>query len=173
MTLAELLAIARWADGHATFTLDVPLFGGGIKFEVLADHDRALTERTAETVRQVQALDASDMARIVEVVWDNYVLNMETTGYGLEVREGQTETEANLDDFGIHDAATAYARTTLKYCLIIEDKQSEYTANYATLFMDNEWETHGVDIVIRNGRVVGGGENGLWIGQFEPDADKA
>ncbi len=104
MTLTELLALAHWSDGLADFTVDVPLFGRPVKFTVAAARDGALSERTAETVRQVQALVASDLAGIHQVVWDNYMLNMEVVSYGLDVREGQTETEANIESFGVRDA---------------------------------------------------------------------
>ena len=169
MTLAELLALAHWSDGLATLSVDVPLFGRPVKFTVAAAREGALSERTAETVRQVRALGASDLARIHQVVWDNYLLNMEVVGYGVDVREGQTETEANIESFGVRDAAAAYAGTTLRYCWIDEENQASYAANYATLQMDNEWESHGVNVVIRDGRVAGGGEDGIWVGQFEPD----
>ena len=171
MTLAELHALAHWEDGNATFAVDVPLFGREVEFTVMGAHDGVLGKRTAETVRQVQGLGASDMARLLEVVWENCLLNVEVSSYGFDVREGRTETEANLEAFNVHDAASAYARTRLKYCLIDEEDQTTFAANYAVLFMDNAWETHGLDVVVRNGRIVGGGENGVWLGRFEPHAD--
>jgi len=36
--------------------------------------------------------------------------------------------------------------------------------------MIDEWETHGLDVVVRDGRVVGGGKNGLGVGRVEPPA---
>lgn len=172
MTITQLLALAHWEDGNATFSIDVPLFGGPIEFIVFAEHDGVLAERTVETVRQVQALGPSDLERLLEVVWENCLLNCEVSSYGFDVKPSQTETEANLEAFGVHDAASAWARTRLKYCRIGEDDQEAFAANYAVLFMDNEWETHGLDVVVRDGRIVGGGENGVWLGRFEPKADQ-
>jgi len=168
MTLADLPARARWEDKLATFAVDVPLFGRPIEFQVAAARAGELSDRTIETVRQVQALGESDLARVLEVVWENCLLNVESSSYGFEVREGRTETEASLEAFGVHDAASAWARTRLRYCWIAEDDQVTFAANYATLLVSNEWETHGLDIVVRDGRVVGGGENGVWLGRFEP-----
>ena len=172
MTLADLNALARWEDGSATFAVDVPLFGGAVDFTVAAARDGVLSERTAQTVRQVQALGPADHARLLEVVWENCLLNVEGSSYGFDIRDGQTETEANLEAIGVHDAASALARTRLRYCRIDEEDQSTFTANYAVFFMDNAWETHGLDVVVRDGRVVGGGENGVWLGRFEPPAGK-
>ena len=170
LTRDGLLARATWKDeNQLEFTLPVPVFGGDMKCFVWTREPGRVSDRTVHTFAQLQVLDAGQLERIKAVVWDNCVLCCETTGYGVDVAEGESEAQANHREFGALDAEGAWARTRLEELQVFEDDQDEYAANYARIALDNEWESHGVRVVVRDGVVVGGGEDGLFIGRFEPD----
>ncbi len=174
MTKDEILEACTWKPGEewlGTFPLPVPLFGREVELQLLVEDDRQISDRTAAIVNEIQKLNGADLNAIKDYLWESCQSCCEDISYGVDIREGQSETEANHEAFQVFNREDAYNKSNLLYVMIHEGDQS-YPSNYARLHFDNEWEGHMCVMVVKDGKVVGYGEDGLFIGQFETASDE-
>ncbi len=169
MTPEDAAKLATWREpDEARFTLFVPAFGQAVEFRAYTNVPGQISARGLATIRDVVALDADALARIKQLIWENCVLCCEGSSYGFDVPEGQSETEANFANFGVHDPQGAYEKCSPPIVSVYEIDHADYAADYAHITFDNAWESHLMTVIVRNGEVVGGGESGVYLGQFEP-----
>jgi hypothetical protein len=172
MTPDDIARIAAWREpDEARFPLFVPVFGQAVEFRVCTKVPGEISARGHATIRDVVALRPDALARIKALIWENCVLCCEGSSYGFDVPEGRSETEANFANFGVHDAQSAYEQCSPPIVSIYEIDHADYAGNYAHITFDNAWESHLMTVIVRNGVVVGGGESGIRLGQFEPRAE--
>lgn len=173
MTKDEMLKLCVWkerAGWFVKFVCHSPLFEREVEIHLLVENDHKISDRTVLIVNDFLSLKTDDLAVIKRFLWEGCQECCKSSSYGFEVREGQNETEANHEGFGVFNEEDAYAKSHLMYLQICEEDQ-ELKSNYGLIHFDNEWETHGAVIVMKNGSVVGYGEDGLYVGTYEDKDD--
>lgn len=173
MTKEEMLALCTWKDGEAwfgKFAGHSPLFGQAVEIHLLVENDYDISDRTVLIMNDFLKLKTDDLTTIKRFLWEGCQECCESSSYGFEVSKGQSETEANHAGFGVFNEEDAYAKSHLTYLQICEEDQ-ELQGNYGHIHFDNEWESHGTVIVMKNGQLIGYGEDGLYVGAYEDDAD--
>lgn len=51
--------------------------------------------------------------------------------------------------------------------LLIGEEDREFKGNYGLMHFDNEWESHTFVVVMKDGNIVGYGQSGFWVGEYE------
>lgn len=169
MDKSEILGSISWKEGEEWFgaaNVVVPVLGGEIEIHFLVENERAISDRSVKIVNDLLQLDASHVAKIKHFLWENCKLCCEVASYGFEVNEGEDETEVNHRGFGVFNGEDAYRKSSLRYVSIHEEDE-EFKGNYGQITFDNEWEGHLCVVVMKDGEIVGWGEDGLHVGEFE------
>jgi len=74
-----------------------------------------------------------------------------------------------MEYFKIYNKDDVFASVILDEIVISEyTDQKKYKGNYAVIQFDSSWGDL-IDIVMKDGKIVGGGQNGMWLGEFEQD----
>lgn len=92
----------------------------------------------------------------------------EDISYGVNAKEGETESEANHREFSIHNQKDAYAKSYFRQVSIQEE--SEFMYRYATIDFGPEWEQeHGCSIIMQNGKLIARYSNDTYFGLYEEE----
>lgn len=168
MLRPQLLAQITWRSGQeAQLDCFSPLFGKNVEIRIATDIANAISDRTIQIINDFLALPPTEMETIKGFLWEDCELCCEEIACD-EIPEGMTETEANHHYYGVFGPEDAYRKSNFRY-LYVSEYREEYTGNYGCLPFDNEWNSHLTTIVMRNGKIVGYGDSGIYLGQFEPD----
>jgi hypothetical protein len=85
------------------------------------------------------------------------------------VREGETETEANFREFGIHNKEDAYDQSHF-YHVVISGEDDVLKNRYGLILFYPVWEDeHGCGIVMKNGKLIARYTHDVYFGQYEEE----
>ncbi|ABC28317.1 hypothetical protein HCH_01457 [Hahella chejuensis KCTC 2396] len=169
MNRSEILNSISWKEEEEWFgtaQVVVPVLGGKIEIQFLVENERDISDRSVRIVNELLQLDESHLIKIKHFLWEDCKLYCEATGYGFDVSEGKNETEVNHREFGVFNETDAYRTSNLLYVMICEEDE-KFEGNYARLTFDNEWNGNLCVVVMKGGDIVGYGDDGLYIGEFE------
>ncbi len=163
----ELLARCAWQEGGlvAKVSLNLAPFGK-VEVHVETKEIQILSDRSVEIINGLLNLDENAMYLVKQYLFDSCRECCVDSDYGAEVRLGQTQPEANHELFGVHNPEDALAKSHLKYVCIDENEEG-LKGNYGLFTFDNEWNSHLDVIVMKDGKIVGRGDSGLYLGAFE------
>lgn len=168
MTKEEILKLVAWHDSQeARFECFSPIFEKNAGIHILTNTDHSISDRSFRTVNDFLNLNHKHIELIQNFLWEDCKLNCELTSYGFDVPDGKDEVGVNHEEFGVFNGEDALAKSTFIYLLISEDDQEEYPSNYGHLRFDNEWNSHLTTVVMKNGEIVGWGDSGLYLGEYE------
>jgi hypothetical protein len=168
MIRKELLTRVTWRDSaEARLEYFSPLFGKNSDIHILTITDGSISERSFQIIEDFLGLSDLHLEKIKQFLWEDCKLNCEISSYGFDVPDGRNEVQINHEEFGVQTGDDALKKSTLKYLLISEYDQESYPNNYGHLQFDNEWNSHLTTIVMKNGNIVGCGDSGLNLGQWE------
>lgn len=168
MIKEEILKLVTWRDSkEARFECFSPMFEKNVDVYILTNNDHTIADRSFQIVNDFLTISHQHIEKIKNFLWEDCKLNCEATSYGFDVPDGKDEVEVNHEEFGVFNGADALAKSTLKYLLISEDDQESYPNNYGHLPFDNEWNSHLTTVVMKNGEIVGWGDSGLYLGEYE------
>lgn len=166
-TKQNILNSITWKENWlGIFEAYAPLFERVVRIEVLTQTDRTVSDRTLTILNDFTQLGPSAVDPIKRFLWESGNQCFECVDYGVRAEPGQTHTDANRSAFGVFSPDDAFQKSRFTH-LLIEEENQQYPNNYGHLYFDNEWEGHFFVVVMKNGRLVGYGEDGLHIGQFE------
>jgi hypothetical protein len=166
----QIAVLTRWDDydtGH--LTVPVPLFGKPLPFVLFpADAGAAgVTDQMAATIADVLALTPAQLPLIEAMLWDEVKFTFAITDYGVEEQTGETTLQANLRDFKVTGAPDALARASVLKIHISED----FDSRFATILVDTITDNL-INIIVKNGRIIDWGYDGVHLGWFEKDEQK-
>lgn len=168
MTNDQITQKLVWRDSNeARLLCFSPLFATDIKIEILTNHEGAVSDRTLRVIHDFLALSSNELEKIKQFLWEDCKLNCDLSSYGFDVPEGKTETQANHDEFGVHNGDDALRKSVPPSLSIYESDQETYKGNFGHLHFDNEWNSHLTTVVMRDGEIVGFGDSGLSLKAFE------
>jgi hypothetical protein len=168
MTKNEILTRVTWRDStEARFECFSSLLGKNSEVHILTINDHSISERSFQVIHDFIDLSDVHLERMKQFLWEDCKLNCEISSYGFDVPDGRDEVQINHQEFGVFNGDDALEKSTLSYLLISEYDQENYSNNYGRLQFDNEWNSHLTTIVMKNGNLVGCGDSGLHIGQWE------
>ena len=163
-----MLAHVTWRDStEARLECFSPLFRKNTEIHILTMNEETISERSIKNIDDFLALSDVDLEKMRQFLFEDCKFNCENSSYGFDVPEGADEAKINHEEFGVLNGHNALEKSTMKYLLISEHDQESYTNNYGRLQFDNEWNSHLTTIVMKNGTVVGYGDSGLNLGQWE------
>lgn len=83
--------------------------------------------------------------------------------------DGETETQANLREFGISNEENAFEKSYIDHIVVDESEQSNN--RFVRIIFYPVWEEeHGCELIMKNGIVLDYfSESGTYIGQFDYD----
>lgn len=164
----EIIKKFTWRDSaEARLEYFSPLFGKNIEVRVITINNDCISDRSLQVVNDFLDLSHLHLEKIKQFLWEDCKLCCDVTSYGFEVPDGKDEVQINHQEFGVFNGDDALEKSTLKYLLVLEDDQENYSNNYGRLLFDNEWNSHLSTIVMKNGNIVGYGDSGLHLGKWE------
>lgn len=167
MTREELYRLVTWRDANEVdFECFLPAFAKTVKAEIFTSTPQEISDRSIQIVNDFIGLTHEHLALIKNLLWEDCQSCCEDMSWGVDVVEGKTETEANHEYLGVFNEEDAYQKSSLSLN-IYEDDQEEYESNYGYLCFDNSWNSHLTTVVMKNGNIVGYGDSGLYVGEFE------
>ena len=168
MNKQEVLNLATWrSENELRLLCYVPVFEKDIEIHLFSEKDNYISDRSVQTINDLIALSLAQFKRIKELLWDDCKLNCEVSSYGFDVPDNKSESEVNHENFSVFNPEDAYKKSTLIYLNISEDDQNNYQSNFGHLTFDNEWNSHLTVVIMKNGNIVGYGDSGLYLGEFE------
>ena len=166
----DFLHQAHWNGAGSIAELEVPsaLFGGAVPVSLFTDDsDRAAAFQINDVMRQAlanfMALEAAEMGRVAELLFEACSDAFESTYYGVDALEGEAPAEANHRDFGIHTPAEALAQSHFRRVTIHGET---FGNRYFSLLYETPWGDLQ-HVVAKNGRLITVYQDGVWFGQFD------
>lgn len=168
MTKDDILNIAKWRNSdELEFECFAPVFKKGVNIHILTNSKHSISDRSVRIVNDLLSLSQQHLETIKNYIWEDCKFCCDVTDYGFDVPEGKTGQQVNLEEFGVFDRDDAFEKSHLKYLLISENDQEDYNNNYGLLTFDNGWNGHLTVVVMKNGNIVGFGDSGLYLGEYE------
>ena len=168
MTKEEILKLITWQDStKAEFECFSPMLGKNVEIKIRTNNDYNISDRSFQIINDFLALAPQDIEIIKNFLWEDCKQACDASDYGFDVPDGKNITEVNHEEFGVFNGEDALAKSFFDGLLIIEGDQDEYANNYGFLHFDNEWNSHLTTVVMKNGSIVGCGDSGLWLGEYE------
>ncbi|MEM7799314.1 MAG: hypothetical protein AAF633_09000, partial [Chloroflexota bacterium] len=153
-------------DWLAAFQHFSPLFKRKIDVEVLVERTRTLSKRSITVLDQFTQLEKADLETIKRFLWESGQECFSCIDFGFEAQPGKSAEAVNKAGFGVFNPDDAFQKSRLMRLLIDEEDQ-RYPNDYGLLYFHNAWEGDFCVIVMKNGKPVGFGEDGLDAGRFE------
>ncbi|MEL6844094.1 MAG: hypothetical protein AAFP02_12865 [Bacteroidota bacterium] len=128
-----------------------------------------VSETMTQTINDFLNWSQDDRPKLAKLLYDHCRRCCEEASYGVEVREGESETEANLREFGVSSAEDAFREAGLPRISIEDDQKEQRKHRYVTICFYPPWEQeHGCELVLQNGSLLDyAGEHGTYLRQFE------
>ena len=166
--LEEVLAGCTWSEGGRIGTVQVysPMFEKRVTVTFFADAQGpvgVIDATMKEALADFLALDASQLPRLAELLFADCKDRFESVSFGVDLLEGEDETQANHRKFGVLTPADALAKSELKYVHIEGEK---FPNRYFSIVFEAPWGDLE-HMVYRNGRPLAFYEDGVYFGQFE------
>lgn len=167
MTKEELHKLVVWRNSdEANFEYFLPAFDQTVKAKILTNSPQNISDRSIQIVNDVIGLTHQHLALIKGFLWADCKFCCENLSWGIDVPNGKSEAEANHEDIGVLNEEDAFQKSTFSLG-IYEGDEGEFESNYGYLYFDNSWNSHLTTVVMKNGDIVGYGDSGIYIGQFE------
>ena len=171
MTREEILLNSIWTSGK--LTVFSPFFEQEVRLELftseynLKNTHQIISEQFVQMVNDFLTLSEEYKPLMKDLLYQHCKECCEAISYGFEVLEGETETTANLRNFGINTAESAFEKSNLDHVVIEEDKLRKN--RFVKIVFYPEWETeHGCELILKNGKLLNYyGESGTYLGQFD------
>ncbi|MFK8101028.1 MAG: hypothetical protein AB8G15_00835 [Saprospiraceae bacterium] len=176
MTRAEILQNSIWET--AKINLHSPFFQREVTLFLFAHHlslrhikDEIVSATMVQTINDFLALDEKYLPLMKSLLHQHCLECCEHTSYGFDVKEGETETQASLRNFGIVTAEDAWQQANLSYLNIEDDAREKRKYRYVKMCFFPPWEDeHGCELILKNGVLLDfKGESDTWLTQFEAD----
>ncbi|TPN83490.1 DUF6985 domain-containing protein [Aquimarina algicola] len=174
MTREEILINSIWTDAKmkvfsSFFNTEITVNLYAHPYSLQHVEGPIISEKMVQTINDVLQLDASSLPLMKSLLYKHCLECCDATSYGFEVKDGETETEANLREFGIKNEDDAFANANLNYINIEDDEVEKRKNRYAKLVFYPEWEEeHGCELILKNGVLLDHyGESDTWLTQFE------
>lgn len=126
-----------------------------------------ISEKFVQAINDFLNLSIEEKPLMESLLYRHCLECCEAASYGFEPLAGETETEANLREFGVKDGQTAFAKAPIDH---IELDESTLERNrYVKIIFYPPWEEeHGCELILKNGKLLDFfGETGTYLGQFE------
>ncbi|MEO0468917.1 MAG: hypothetical protein AAF206_04790 [Bacteroidota bacterium] len=171
MTREQILLNSIWIEGK------IKLFSPFFQQEVivnlcpseyrLKDTHEIISAKMVQQVNDFLNLSDDQKGLMQKLLWQHCQMCCEAISYGFDPRSGETETQANLREFGVQDEASAYEKANLDHVSITEDRLR--TNRFVVLRFYPPWEDeHGCELILKNGVLLDFfGEGGTYLGQFD------
>lgn len=170
LTKEEILAQCEWKDDGYTAVLELrsPVLGT-VPVHIATTNPPAISDRSVAIVNDTLNLDGNAVDLIKRHLWESCKECCEYFMCDVELKPGQTETEANHEKYGVFNPDDAFAKSHLTEVYVSEGDE-ELKGNYGNITFDNEWNSHSDVVVMKNGKIVGRGDSGVYLGVFEDGA---
>lgn len=174
MNRKEILQQCIWET--AKMKVHSPFFGKEVEVWLTA-HYKALrfieediiSPTMVATVNDFLQMSQEDLPLVQRLIYQHCLDCCADTSYGFEVQEGETETQANLREFGVKNEQDAFTQANLSKVYIEDDALEKRKHRYVRLSFYPPWEQeHGLELILQNGKLLDYcGEGGTWLTQFE------
>lgn len=174
MNREQILINAVWES--AKMQVYAPFFEKEVEIWLTADmkslrhiEGDIISQTMVDTVNDFLKLDKNNLPLMKKLIYAHCLECCEATSYGFELKAGETETEANLREFGVGDEQDAFQKANLHRVYIEDDEAKKRKNRYVRLSFYPPWEEeHGLELILKNGELLDyGGEGGTWLTQFE------
>lgn len=174
MTREEILQNSLWTEARLKVYSD--FFGVELWINLVADYKSLrfvegpiISETMTQAVNDLLQWPHSDRNKVAKLLYDHCLRCCEEASYGFEVRGGETETQANLREFGVSSPEDAFREAGLPNISIEDDTKEKRKHRYVTICFYPIWEPeHGCELVLQNGKLLDyAGEHGTYLRQFE------
>lgn len=170
MTHEQIIQKLVWRHSNeAKLVCFSPLFATDVEIKILTTQEDRISDRSLRVIHDFLALSSGELEKIKQFLWEDCKLNCDVSSFGFDVPEGKTETQANHDEFGVHNGDDALRKSVPPSLAIYENDQATYKGNFGHLHFDNEWNSHLTTVIMRDGQIVGCGDSGLYLGAFESE----
>ena len=171
MTREEILLNSIWVEGKLNVYSD--FFEKEIRIELfpsennLRGTNEIFPDKMVQTVNDFLALSSDYKPLMKELLYKHCQDCCEETSYGFDLKEGETETEANFREFGVKDEDSAFQKANFHHALISEDSLRKNRFVKIVFYPDWE-EEHGCELIIKNGELLDYyGESGSHLAIFD------
>lgn len=171
MTREEILINSIWTSGK--MKVYSPFFKKEIRIDLftsdysLKHTERIMSENFVQAVNDFLNLPNDSQALMKQLLYKHCINCCENISYGFTVLAGETETQANLREFGVNGQAAAFEKSNIDHVVIDESEQENN--RYVKLVFYPAWEEeHGCELILKNGILLNFyGESGTYIRQFD------
>ncbi len=126
-----------------------------------------ISEKFVKTLNDFLNLLEDSKSLMKQLLYKHCVACCENISYGFDPLEGESETQANLREFGISNEGDAFEKASLHHVVIEENELRNN--RFVRLVFYPEWENeHGCELILKNGVLLDHyGESGTYLGQFD------
>ena len=171
MNREEILLKSIWVEGK--LKLYSKFFQEEVRIDLfpseksLKHTDHIISEKLVQTLNDFISLEASEQELMTRLLYQHCLQCCEQISYGVEIQAGETETEANLREFGIKNEIDAFEKTRLDHAVIEEDALRKN--RFVRLIFYPAWESeHGCELILKNGKLLDFvGEGQSYLGAFD------
>ena len=169
MTLEEIVAAGTWeCEGEGELQVPAHLFGlNTVKVQFLAfdltpdNPAAALTPAMVQGVNDFLALNEAHLPQIKALLHRHCLDCCGSISYGVELRPGETERDANLREFEIANVDDAFRKAQLSSVLIEDDTEDGLQRRYVSLRFNPPWQHgHGCRLLLQDGVLLDTAEDG-------------
>ncbi len=165
MTRNDILLQSIWTEGKLHVSSN--FFGQTVVLELfpsehtLSHTEHIISEQFVQAVNDFINLSEADKPLMSQLLYKHCVECCENTSYGFDTLPGETETQTNLREFGIHNGHDAFAKANLHHVVINEYDLSPNRMVQLVFYPDWEQE-HGCVLLLKNGKLLNTyGDHGL------------
>lgn len=170
MTREEILINSVWTSGK--LKVYSAFFKKEVRIDLLTSEynlkntELIISEKFTQCVNDFLTLSEHHKPLMQQLLYAHCKMCCENVSYGFDVLDGETETEANLREFGVTNETTAFEKSCLDHIVI---EENDLKNRYVTIVFYPEWEDeHGCELILKNGELLDfSGENGTYLLQFE------
>ena len=152
----DVLSRCQWDEyDFAHLPVASDMFGAEVEVVFMPDDTkgRFISDKMLTVLNQFLSLAAANLEQVKELLWIDCQKSFESTSYGAEPHDGQSEAEANQDEFKIHDKEDAFRSCRLERVTIKGDADA-FAHSYGFLLFETPWESHGCGIVMQDGALI-------------------
>lgn len=129
--------------------------------------NQIISDKLVQTVNDFLALEVSEKELMGNLLYKHCLDCCEQISYGIEIQEGETETQANLRAFGVAEEKDAFEKAQIHHVVIEEDPLRKN--RFIRLIFYPEWESeHGCELILKNGKLLDfTGEGQTYLAAFD------
>jgi len=157
MNREEILLNSIWVEGK--LKLYSEFFQEEVRIDLFTSEkslrytDHIISDKLVQTVNDFLSFEVSEKELMAKLLYKHCLDCCEQISYGVEVKEGETETEANLREFGVSTEQDAFVKARIDHAVIEEDVVRKN--RFVRLIFYPEWESeHGCELILKNGKLL-------------------